>query len=63
MEHLFDETMFVRYIVSSASESAEGFDFKLLDYSYPEIVFKVAWIENDNCDKDTCEDALDFWLT
>jgi len=60
---VFDETKFVRYTVSSASESAEGFDFKLLDYSYPAIVFKVAWIENDNCDKDTCEDAIDFWIT
>lgn len=60
---VFDETRFVRYMVSSASESSEGFEFKLLDYSYPEIVFKVAWIENDKCDKDTYEDALDFWLT
>jgi len=34
-----------------------------LDYSYPEIVFNVAWIKNDNYDKDTYEDALDFWLT
>ena len=60
---VFDETRFVRYTVSSASESSEGFEFKVLDYSYPEIVFKVAWIKNDNYDKDTYEDALDFWLT
>ncbi|MBE7050936.1 MAG: hypothetical protein E7394_09290 [Ruminococcaceae bacterium] len=59
----FDETKFVRYIVSSASESTGGFEFKLLDYSYPEIVFKVAWIENNKYDKETYEDALDFWLT
>ena len=59
----FDEKRFVRYTVSSASESAGGFEFKLLDYSYPEIVFNVAWIKNDNYDKDTYEDALDFWLT
>ena len=51
------------YIVSSASESSGGFEFKLLDYSYPEIVFNVAWIKNDNYDKGTYEDALDFWLT
>ena len=60
---VFDETRFVRYTVSSASESSEGFEFKLLDYSYPEIVFNVAWIKNDNYDKDTYENALDFWLT
>lgn len=58
-----DETRFVRYTVSSASELEEAFEFKLLDYSYPEIVFTVAWIENDNYDKDTYEDALVFWLT
>ncbi len=60
---VFDETKFVRYIVSSAFESENGFDFKLLDYSYSEIVFRVAWIKNDSCDKETYEDALDFWLT
>ena len=60
---VFDETRFVRYTVSSASESSEGFEFKVLDYSYPEIVFKVAWIKNNTYDKDTYEDALDFWLT
>ncbi|MBR6633887.1 MAG: hypothetical protein IKL05_06280 [Clostridia bacterium] len=60
---IFDETNFVRYTVSSASESKEGFEFKLLDYSYPEIVFKVAWIKNEIYDKSTYEDALDFWLT
>lgn len=59
----FDETKFVRYTVSSANESTEGFNFKLLDYSYPEIVFKVAWIENAKYDKELYEDALDFWLT
>ena len=60
---VFDETRFVRYTVSSASESSGGFEFKLLDYSYPEIVFNVAWIKNNTYDKDTYEDALDFWLT
>lgn len=60
---VFDEKRFVRYTVSSASESSGGFEFKLLDYSYPEIVFKVAWIKNDTYDKDTYEDALGFWLT
>ena len=60
---VFDETRFARYTGSSASESSGGFEFKLLDYSYPEIVFNVAWIKNNTYDKDTYEDALDFWLT
>lgn len=59
----FDETKFVRYSVSSAFEFSDHFEFKLLDYSYPEIVFNVAWIENGGYDKEIYEDALDFWLT
>jgi hypothetical protein len=43
-------------------ELSGGFKFKLLDYSYPEIVFKVAWIKNDIYSKDTYEDSLTFCL-
>lgn len=60
---VFDETKFVRYSLSSPFEHSDGFEFKLLDYSYPEITFKVAWIENDRFDKETYEDAISFWIT
>lgn len=62
-DDLEDEKSFVRYTALSANESSGGFKFKLLDYSYPKIVFKAAWIKNDIYSKDTYEDALDFWLT
>lgn len=58
----FDESKFVRYTVSFANELKNGFEFKLLDCSHPEIVFTVAWIENNKYAKDIYEDALDFWL-
>ena len=59
---VFDETRFVRYTVSSASESSGGFEFKLLDYSYPEIVFNVAWIKNDIMTKTHTKMHLIFGL-
>jgi len=55
----YDRSEFVRYDVARL-EDCSGFSFELLDENWEEIVFPVAWIEDDHGEG---EEAVQFWTT
>ena len=62
MPPVFDESKFRKYVVA-ASDSMDGYRFRLLDRTENQISFSVAWIVNPGIDPAECETAIDFWIS
>lgn len=54
----FDRSEFVRYDVARLKDSS-GFSFELLDGTWEETVFPVAWMEDDHGEG---KEAVQFWV-
>lgn len=59
----YDESCFEEYDVEML-EDYSGFSFRLLERSVKEIVFRVAWVKNDEYTASSeYEDAVGLWTT
>lgn len=58
----YDESKFIRYDVEML-EDCSGFRFRLIDLSWPTVIFPVAWIKNEPGEEMYYEGAVEFWTT
>ena len=58
----YDISEFIQYSLGVLDEMS-GYSFTLIDRSLEYIFFPVAWICVNTYDADTCEDAIDFWIS
>lgn len=58
----YDKSRFVQYDVEMLDDYS-GFSFRLLENSVQEIIFPVAWVENECEGIADYEGAVEFWTT